>query len=672
MRKLSLLALALCLSLMVAAPAAAWEFGLTGKMTWDYRGATQLGNEGFFGPWNIDEAFRTGVSLGGVSSTNQNFWAGYLVMDPNTIRDIASTHSVVWNTYWMEFEPEIRLNPAVRIRSVMRIGSWRVPESFTGVTGNAWLNNPNTSNVVGNWGNTRQGAFEARRIAGQVPGLASGGHQMNGPAGTLGTLIPPWTENVSGFWLPNTIQSQAVVNWMAGSQISFSPIYVNSLWVTAQTPWGIIVFGKRPAPFGMGLIFDGWESSSESLALVAPYGPFRIGISYNPWNQGDPLSGLYGDWYNPYDAGNNRLISIAPFLTYENGPLSMGILVPYNFRHRDPEGTLPNNAAANQLARRDNVEYILSAFIKYNNGRFFFNGEVATYNRARYQQGNLAVVEPNPNGAVIAGFPANFNNAPWYIEDWRYAFETGCILGPAKVSILGAWLSGPDRRAGVLIDRIPMQFGNGTVLGNGSLFEPYSPIFVRNYGSGAGAYNVATRKGTGVDFRAIAGRVDYAVAANLNCYFSAWYAERNGSGYGYGWIRPEMNWSGVPGAGIPSQPLGRTNTATLWNTPVIAAVVGGNPALAWNWGTDGLPAPTIPTADLGWELNAGWNWQLLEGLECTGDFGVWWPGQWFSYACVSRANPGWQQRTQANTWGTSPGRYIDPVFLWSVKLVTAF
>ena len=35
MRKLSLLALALCLSLMVAAPAAAWEFGLTGKMTWD-------------------------------------------------------------------------------------------------------------------------------------------------------------------------------------------------------------------------------------------------------------------------------------------------------------------------------------------------------------------------------------------------------------------------------------------------------------------------------------------------------------------------------------------------------------------------------------------------------------------------------------------------------------
>jgi len=670
MRKLSLVvALVLCLPLMAAVPALAWEFHLTGKMNWEFRGVGQLGNEGFFGPWNVDESSRIN---GTVTAHNLNFWAGYLQMDPASYRDIASTHAVLWNSFWMDFEPEIRLNPAIRLRSIMRIGSWRHPENFTGNGPTAWLHNPVTSNAPAAWGAARQGALDQAVYPATVPSLVNGNSNLNAAGNTK--LVPPWAEVASGFWLPNTIQSQNVANWLGGAQVSMSPIYVNSLWVTAQTPWGIIVFGKRPAPFGMGLMFDGYETTSESLTLVAPYGPFRLGVSFAPWSQGDPLAGLYGDWYNPYDAGNERVPNVAPFFTYENGPLSMGAIVAYNFRHRDPGGILGTHW--NSTARRDNVDYILSAFMKYNNGRLFFNGEIAHYDRARYEQGVLTVTEPNPNvGGPVTGAKSG---APWYIEDWRYAFELGCLMGPAKVTLFGAWLSGPDRRAGVFIDRSPMQFGNGAVLGNGSVFEPYSPIFVRNYGSGCGAYNVGTRKGVGSDIRALACRVDYAVAANLNTYASAWYAERNGNGYGWGWLRPEMNWAG-PVGGAATAPTGRANANSLFNSPLVFAFYGGSPHSLFNWGADG-PAATIPSADLGWEVNAGWQWKLLEGLEFTGDIGCWWPGSWFSYACISRANPNWNDiggggitaRASTNQWGTVPGRLIDPVYSWSIKLITAF
>jgi hypothetical protein len=56
-----------------------------------------------------------------------------------------------------------------------------------------------------------------------------------------------------------------------GIQTSFSPGYWNTFWLSAQTPWGNLVVGKRPFSFGTGLIFDGEDNASiESITLVAP------------------------------------------------------------------------------------------------------------------------------------------------------------------------------------------------------------------------------------------------------------------------------------------------------------------------------------------------------------------------------------------------------------------
>ena len=37
-----------------ATPASAWEFQMSGSMTWLYEDYTQRGSQGFFGPYNVD------------------------------------------------------------------------------------------------------------------------------------------------------------------------------------------------------------------------------------------------------------------------------------------------------------------------------------------------------------------------------------------------------------------------------------------------------------------------------------------------------------------------------------------------------------------------------------------------------------------------------------------
>ena len=53
-------------------------------------------------------------------------------------------------------------------------------------------------------------------------------------------------------------------------------------WATAQSPWGIIAFGRRPFAFGLGWsTLHEKDANTESIIIVAPYGPltFIIGPS---------------------------------------------------------------------------------------------------------------------------------------------------------------------------------------------------------------------------------------------------------------------------------------------------------------------------------------------------------------------------------------------------------
>ena len=299
MKKVRMVLLAGLLIAALCAPAYAWEFAMTGNFQWTYEYHAQGGTNGFFGPQN--QANVALAALGNWQATN--FWVGSRTMGGTQYGLVTGLDSSI-NYQRMVLHPEIRVNPAIRIR------------------GEYWI-----------------GGFSDYQT-------------------------PPVGQQLMGVGAPGRLQyaSSYYLNQQTGSVIT-APLALgqwNLLWVTAQTPWGILVFGKRGAPFGMGLLNDEGERSvvSESLALVAPYGPLRIGIFAYPWRQGVLLdnqrnlsgaglaqlgqvaSNTAGTGYPKlWDASNIRLQTpqMGAFVTYSNGPLDAGIVYLQWQQHQGPE-----------------------------------------------------------------------------------------------------------------------------------------------------------------------------------------------------------------------------------------------------------------------------------------------------------------------------------------------
>ena len=130
--------------------------------------------------------------------------------------------------------------------------------------------------------------------------------------------------------------------------------------------------------------------------------------------------------------------------------------------------------------------------------------------------------------------------APNYVEHWRTAVETGALVGPSKISFIWSYIPGFDRRHGVRIDRQPYPPLNiATGLTNVSLFRPYSLLLSYTYGSGNNSITPDSRHGYMTDANIFGMRLDYAIAANLNIFGTAFTANRISHGYGQGYIRPE-------------------------------------------------------------------------------------------------------------------------------------
>ncbi len=264
-----------------------------------------------------------------------------------------------------------------------------------------------------------------------------------------------------------------------------------------------------------------------------------------------------------------------------------------------------------------------SAFVKFNNGRFFFNAEAAwLYWTDRWSgvpntgHAHAGLGYPNPND----GYPS-----PRYIEQWRYMVELGVFSGPAKLSLLHAWTPGPDRRGTgdgtnlTLIGKQPAAFvwhaNFDRQFGNFDVFRPYSYLFSYDYGAGLNVYNLS---GDGYlrDASVLAARLDYAVAANLNVYGSFFYANRTSNGYSWGCIGPN--------AGATAGPFTNPTDGNL------------------DFNLNRYPtSPNIPDTALGYEVDAGFDWKLLEHWNLGVVFGYWQPGKWFSYACIDRSVVGW-------------------------------
>lgn len=83
-------------------------------------------------------------------------------------------------------------------------------------------------------------------------------------------------------------------------------------------------------------------------------------------------------------------------------------------------------------------------------------------------------------------------------------------------------------------------------------------------------------------------------------------------------------------------------------------------------------SPNIPDTELGYDLDLGVNWKLLEGWTAGVVIAYWQPGKWFSYACIDRSVPGWDAGTAGNNFGARPNRTIDPVIGGEFNMLVGF
>ena len=556
---------------VMAAPAFGWEFNLRGSAGYVYQYYSQMGQNGFFGPYNVDNGGPGGAPLGDFAPANG--WLG-----PQVNNLVSGTDASINNFSTLLF-PQIRMNRALALNGVYRIGNTDT-DTFPGAT---------TSFATGEW-----------------------------------------------------------LQW----------------WLTAKTPWGLVAYGKRPFYLGCGLQFDAGNRTQEHLALIAYYGPFTYGLGIYPYR---PIPGLTQRTelvsFNPYDKSAINTTDLYGFADYAAGPFNAGIGTVYYKYFIGPQGA-STQATRNSTPALDTAVSEGSIYMKYNNGRFFFNAEGAWLYSASHWQKSILGNFQTADAAVLLTQPADGSGdlfRPRYTEWWRCMVELGAMCGPAKMSLLYSFVPGPDRRHGVLIDKQPVLvdlYRPGTGLSpnrgnivfspaqsNSTVFRPYSLIFNTDFGSGLGATagpssNVMgfTTDGYIVDSNVYAARLDYAIAANVNLFASGLYATRVSHGYGWGYIKPGV---------LPAVDFTPTGTFTD-------------------------PSPAIPDNALGWEVDAGLSWKLIEGWELEMIAGYWQPGKWFNYACVDRAVVGWGTQDAAHNWGAYPDRSIDPVFAFVTYLNASF
>ena len=394
------------------------------------------------------------------------------------------------------------------------------------------------------------------------------------------------------------------------------------LWMTVNTPLGVIYYGRRGFQQGCGLQFSSAEVAEDVIdvttrtvqifQLETAHGPFAVGAGLYPWRRGGLL------YWNLDDQNTARAAHVLGYVRYAAGAIDAGVGGFYWMFDEGPESQLSTKKRASfPPSTTSGAEGWI--YFKYTNGRLFMNAEADWYYRTiRYQSsqdgtffGEPAV--PYPGGGSLF--------APKYVESWRYMLECGWFSGPLKFSFLWCHMPGPDRRHGILIDRQP--FVQEPARSAYGVFYPYCLMMAKYYRAGVDSY---------LDMSAsdvVAGQLNYMVASNLDIVASVTAARRASYGYGFGYVRPNPDKSGTVDFD--------------------------------NRGTFSVPAPSIPDNDLGWELNLGIGWKLLENWQLSLRGAYWQPGKWFNFACIDKSVPNWDIPSPLNNWGANPHRVIAPI-----------
>lgn len=455
--------------------------------------------------------------------------------------------------------------------------------------------------------------------------------------------------------------------WSNPGTLNNMGAYWPLLWGTVRTPWGTISYGKRPMPFGTGLQYDGDSNiTTESISLTTYFGPLTISFGFYPYRQAPnygsdhihyiernaPAYGLY--YYNVGDKSGIRKKDVYGALVYSNGNIEMGLYEAYFSYHVGPESVL-NNVNRNRGTRRisyfPDETYVThgAIYAKYSNGRIFVNTEFAWW------------------------FDKTLDTTK--VEQLRCMTEFGVVSGPARLSFVFGYTPGLDRRHGEYIDKQPAGFLRQPELTRElagiTLWRQYGYLMSYVYGSGlAGVLKTVgfsdqlysgydmkrdskanqglNQEGTILDAVVFATRLDYAVASNLNIYGSFFWAERTSKSYPWGFISPDYSSFDVE-----------------QNYPFYT----GNVSIDFDKDRN---TPSIPDTSLGYEIDLGISWKLLENWTVDLIASRWQPGYWFKYACIDKSVAAWRSPTTSNNFGTNPSRSIDPIWGLRVDLTSSF
>ncbi len=421
----------------------------------------------------------------------------------------------------------------------------------------------------------------------------------------------------------------------AAANVPNTYVTLQYLKTSIHTPMMDFSIGYKTSGLGMGLWKHKSTRSSASFSVSTKYGPFKFGFSpyftrrQSQWeaatsrNEGDEAQRrkeMVRDYFRALEGS----------IQYKCGPM-VWTFVSDSYKEDQAPDISARGAALNPgRPSRDTLRYRFHLSFDYFDGRFFAEGEADWFNRWRAGR-----------GAADGTTPTSLSREGSDNDAWLYGLQMGTIAGPSKITLNYFRATGDD-----ITTRTNEDAAGGDAGISAGYVKNWAYLMYYLYGTGTN-FN-ADGYGQPTNMQHLGGRIDYAVAANMNFWATYAYAWRD---------QPQAYRLGGDY---------QTGLHTFDNDNLLAAQRGG----------DDRPVPDS-AREIGWEIDFGANWQILQNLTWNATFAYWQPGTWWSYAYpntanIYRQNPGAAITTNRDDAIFGAGREIDPLFLAETSLLINF